>query len=157
MHMALEVTSWNNSGREHGGPHHSNGALILGQFWRNTWYLSRAGYPHHKDHVQFPQTLVGVMVMSTDGIFLFWLHLLGWSSWLTCHLGSGGHGLQLSFTIGCQKQSSSTSPAWVLLQLCSLWAGSAILEAVILTQLEGRDIFQYLHISKCGQGLRSTL
>ena len=29
---------WEQSGREHGGPHHLNGALILNQFWGNACY-----------------------------------------------------------------------------------------------------------------------
>ena len=94
-------------GRENYGPHHLNGALILGQFWGNTcyhlgWVISMEGLCY------FHKPWWGWW-LAVDGVYLFWLHLLGCSCWLTHHLG-GSWGLWPSFTVSCQKQPSSMNP-----------------------------------------------
>ena len=93
-------------GGEHGGP----------CIWIGLWSLANSGECLLSPGVGYP--CAGIMLFlqflagwwsSTDGIFLFWLHLLGQSGWLTCHLGND-QGLWLSFAISCQKWPSSMGP-----------------------------------------------
>ena len=70
--------------------------------WMGSWSLASSGgfqwppsvgYPHAWIR-QFPQTLVGCLVLVAQTCFL-WFGFLDWSGLLACHLG-GGCGLWLS-------------------------------------------------------------
>ena len=119
----------------HGGPYHLNGVLVFGQLWRNA-----RDYPQQ-----------AIPMQGSNNLCKPWQEASGWLLDSACHGTTSQVRASYQLVIwvvavvcgpGClSPYAAEKDPLewaqWILLWLCSLWVGSADLDGMIFTQLEG--------------------